>query len=185
MADDLMPAEGSPMKLKSLSILAVLALGCTAAFGQTTVKLGFLSHDQKTQYCDYEKLAIEKTTLVTGVHFVSTPGSTTCSEAAGDISGALIGVISDIPANSGLPVTGTVVTFADDTLAVQAVGGCGCAEYYVSILRPSTKEELENGVFGWVLYVNGLGTPALGNFGFTTKELGNDNANSLHTFDVF
>jgi hypothetical protein len=173
------------MRSTSSRLIAVLLLSCTAVFAQTTVKLGFLGHDQKTQYCDYEKLTIEKTTVVTGVHFVSTPESQTCSEPAGDISGAIIGVISDIPASSGLPVTGTVATFADDTLAVQAVGGCGCAEYYVSILRPSTKEELQNGVFGWVLYVNGLGTPALQNFGFTTKELGNDNANSLHTFDVF
>jgi hypothetical protein len=174
------------MRSTSFRIIAVLLLSCTAAFGQAIVKLGFLSHDQKTQYCDYEKLMIEKTTLVTGVHFVSSsPESQTCNEPAGDISGAIIGVISNIPANSGLPVTGTVATFADDTLAVQAVGGCGCAEYYVSILRPSTEEEVQDGVFGWVLYANGLGTPALVNFGFTTKELGNDNANSLHTFDVF
>ena len=173
------------MKLKSCAVVTLLVLSCSAAFGQTTVKLGFLSHDKQTQYCDYEKVTVEKSTVVTGVHFISAPGSTTCFNEPG-LNGTMAGLQVNIPANSGLPVTGTVATFADNTYDQQGgyMGACGCAEYYVSILRPSTAKEIQNNQYGWALYTNFGGTASLQNYGFTTKELGNDNENSSRTFDL-
>ena len=168
------------MKFPSLTIIAVLVLSCTAAFGQTTVKLGFLSHDKQTQYCDFEKLTVEKSSVVTGIHFAGQ--SNTC---AGN-NGVMAGVVANIPATSGLTVTGPVATFADNTYDQQQgyMGACGCAEMYVSKLRPSTAAELKAGVFGWALYTNFGGTAALQNFGFTTKQLGNNGENQANTFDL-
>jgi hypothetical protein len=168
------------MRLTSLSIIAVLVLSCTAAFGQTTVKLGFLSHDKQTQYCDYEQITITGS-VVTGIHFAG--NSNTC--AGVQPNGFMAGLVATIPASSGLTVTGTVATFADNTYdqGQGYMGACGCAEYYASKLRPSTAVELQSGVFGWALYTNFGGTAALTNFGFTTKRLRNNNANSAHTFD--
>ena len=173
------------MKWTRSSMIAALVLSCTAALGQTTVKLGFLSHDQQTQYCDYEQLTVEKSTVVTGTHFISAAGSVTCFNEPG-FNGVMAGLVANIPATSGLTVTGTVATFADNTYDQQQgyMGACGCAEYYVSRLRPSTATEIQNNVFGWALYTNFGGTAALQNFGFTTKELGNNNANSADTFDL-
>jgi len=173
------------MKPKSLTIIVLLLLSCSAAFGQTTVKLGFLSHDKQTQYCDYEQLTVGKNLVVTGVHFISAPGSVTCFNEPG-FNGVMAGIATNIPPTSGLTVTGTVATFADNTYDQQQgyMGACGCAEYYVSKLRPSTAQEMQDGVFGWALYTNFGGTAALQNFGFTTKQLGNDNANSADTFDL-
>lgn len=173
------------MKLTRSTIIAVLFLSCTAAFGQTTVKLGFLSHDKQTQYCDFERLTVEKNLVVTGVHFISASGSVTCFNEPG-FNGVMAGLVTSFPANSGLPVTGTVATFADNTYDQQQgyMGACGCSEYYVSILRPSTAAEKNSGKFGWALYTNFGGTAALQNFGFTTKQLGNNNANSADTFDL-
>ena len=174
------------MKLTSSSIIALLVLSCTAAFGQTTVKLGFLSHDKQTQYCDYVQITVEKTTVVTGTHFISASGSTTCFNEPG-LNGTMAGLETSILASSGLPVTGTVATFADNTYDQQGgyMGACGCSEYYVSKLRPSTPAEIENNVYGWALYTNFGGTAALQNFGFTTKELGNNNENSEDSFYVY
>ncbi|HXZ41765.1 MAG TPA: hypothetical protein VEG68_13560 [Terriglobales bacterium] len=174
------------MKLTSSSIIAVLVLSCTAAFGQTTVRLGFLSRDKVTQYCDYVQITVKKSTVVTGTHFISTPGSTTCFNEPG-LNGTMAGLATSIPASSGLPVTGTVATFADNTYDQQGgyMGACGCSEYYVSKLRPSTPDEIENNVYGWALYTNFGGTAALQNFGFTTKELGNNNENSEDSFYVY
>jgi hypothetical protein len=173
------------MKLTSSTIIAVLVLSCSAAFAQTTVKLGFLSHDKQTQYCDFEKLTVQKSSVVTGVHFISATGSQTCFNQPG-LNGVMAGIATKIPAASGLPVTGTVATFADNTYDQQQgyMGACGCAEYYVSKLRPSTAAELEAGQFGWALYTNFGGTAALQNFGFLTKQVGNNNANSADTFDL-
>jgi len=173
------------MKLTSSTIVAVLVLSCIAAFGQT-VQLGFLSHDKQTQYCDYEQLTIEKGSVVTGTHFISASGSTTCFNEPG-LNGTMAGLETSILASSGLPVTGTVATFADNTYDQQGgyMGACGCSEYYVSKLRPSTPAEIENNVYGWALYTNFGGTAALQNFGFTTKELGNNNENSEDSFYVY
>jgi len=137
------------MKLKGSICAAVLLLSC-AAFGQT-VKLGFLDHDKKTQYCDYIQLTVEKTGVVTGTHYPTASGS----------------------------------TFADDTLDELGgyMGACGCSYYYVTKLRPSTPEEIKNNVYGWVVYDNFGGTASVLTYGFTTKELGNDDQNALSTYD--
>jgi hypothetical protein len=174
------------MRSTSSKIIVVLLLSCTAAFAQTTVKLGFLSHDQKTQYCDYVKLTVEKNLIVTGVHYISPPKSTTCFNEPG-LNGTMAGVEANIPATSGLTVTGTVATFADNTNDQQGAysGACGCSEYYVSILRPSTSQEIEDGVYGWALYTNFGGYAALQNFGFTTAELGNDDTTSELSFGTY
>jgi hypothetical protein len=168
------------MKLASLSIIAVLVLSGTAAFGQVTVKLGFLSHDKHTQFCDFEQLTVEKNLVVSGVHFAGQ--SNTC---AGN-NGVMAGLVVNIPASSRLTVTGTVATFADNTFDQQQgfMGACGCAEMYVSRLRPSTAAEVQAGVFGWALYTNFGGTAALQNFGFTTTKLSNNETNQAHTFDL-
>ncbi len=106
------------MKLTSLSIVAVLVLSCTAAFGQTTVKLGFLSHDQQTQYCDYVQITVEKTSIVSGVHYIAATGSESCFNEPG-YNGVMAGIVTNIPLTSGPVVTGTVTTFADDTYQQQ------------------------------------------------------------------
>lgn len=171
------------MKLTSSTITAVLVLSCTTAFGQKTVNLGFLSHNQQTQYCDYVQITVEKDLVVTGTHFTAQSDSTTCFYEPG-LNGIMAGLETTFPASSGLIVTGTVATFADNTYDQQGgyAGACGCAFYYVSKLRPSTPQELQDGVYGWAMYTNFGGTAALQNFGFTTKELGNDNANPDKTF---
>jgi hypothetical protein len=173
------------MKSASSSVIAVLVLSCAAALGQTTVKLGFLDHDKQTQYCDYEQLTVEKgTAIVTGTHFPAVSGSTTCYSSPG-LTGTITGLVTSFPANSGLLVTGTVATFADDTYDRLGgyMGACGCTYYYVTRLRPSTPEEIQNNVFGWAVYDNFGGTASLLFYGFTTKQLGNNDANSDATFN--
>lgn len=172
------------MKLKSSTVIAVLLLSCVAAFGQT-VNLGFLNHDKQTQYCDYEQLTVEKGgVVVTGTHFPAASGSTTCYSSPG-LTGTITGLVTSFPASAGVPVTGTVATFADDTYDRLGgyMGACGCTYYYVSKLRASTPEEIQNNVYGWAAYDNFGGTASLLNFGFTTKQLGNNNENAEATYD--
>src|SRR5277367_3944583 len=124
-------AEGAPMKLKSSIGIAVLLLSCVAAFGQN-VKLGFLDHDKQTQYCDYVQIAVAKTGVVSGTHYPTAQGSTTCF--TNGVTGTMAGLVAMYPANSGFLVTGTVATFADDTLDELGgyAGACGCSYYYVT-----------------------------------------------------
>lgn len=173
------------MKLKISTIVAVMILSCVAAFGQT-VKLGFLDHDKQTQYCDYVKLTVEKgSAIVTGTHYPAVSGSTTCF--TNGVTGTITGLEAFFPASSYLLVTGTVATFADNTLDELGgyQGACGCTYYYVSKLRASTTEEIQNNVYGYAVYDNFGGTASLLNYGFTTAQLGNNNENSLATYDEF
>jgi hypothetical protein len=172
------------MKSKTSIAVAVLVLSCTAAFGQTSVKLGFLDHDKQTQYCDYEQLTVEKGGMVvTGTHYPTVSGSTTCF--TNGVTGTITGLVANFPASSGMLVTGKVATFADDT--EDALGGfqgaCGCTYYYVSRLRASTPEEIQNDVYGYAVYDNFGGTASLLDFGFTTEQLGNNNENAEATYD--
>jgi hypothetical protein len=166
------------MKLKSWMILALLAFGCSAAFAQN-VSLGFLSFDQKTQYCDFEALTVQKP-AVSGVHTINTQAP------CGLYNGVMAGLIVNIQAGSGVPVTGTVATLADSSVDAQFYGSgyCGCILYYVTQLQPSTRQQIKKGQAGWALYDNFGGGTALVNFGFTTKTLGNGGQNTNFSFPM-
>lgn len=179
-----MLAEVIPMKLKISTIAAVMVLSCVTAFGQT-VNLGFLDHDKQTQYCDYEQLTVEKGgVVVTGTHYSAASGSSTCFSEPG-LTGTITGLKTSFPAGSDMLVTGTVATFADDTYDRMGgyMGACGCTYYYVSKLRASTAEEIDNNVYGWAAYDNFGGTATLLRYGFTTTQLGNNNENEEDTYD--
>ncbi len=166
------------MKLAIATLMAVLVLSCSAAFAQT-VSLGFLDHDKKTQYCDYVQITVEKPPVITGNHLIDQAPPCFAN------TGVIAGVEANIPAKSGLAVTGAVATFADNTYDNQQgyMGACQCSEFYVTKLRPSTSTEIQSNIYGWALYTNFGGTATLQKFGFTTKQLGNNGDNSLDTFD--
>lgn len=169
------------MKFKISTVIAVLLFSCVAAFGQT-IKLGFLDHDKQTQYCDYEQLTIEKAgVVVTGTHYTSTSQYGPCYNGP---TGTITGLVTSFSARQGLLVTGTVATFADNTYDQQSgyMGACGCSYYYVSKLRPSTTEEIQNNVYGWALYDNFGGTATLLRYGFTTAQVGNNDENAKATY---
>jgi hypothetical protein len=160
--------------MKALATIALLVLGGSAAFGQAkaaTYNLGFLSYDQKTQYCDYEQLTVTAPTAV-GVHNIQAPD---CSVE--DQNGVMVGVQVTIPATSTLPVTGSVYALADNTgdAYIGSGGGfaCGCAFLYLTKLMPATPEQLQNGgPYGWAFYYTFGGEQFLGSYGFLTKTLG-------------
>jgi hypothetical protein len=156
---------GSSMKVKVLFIIALFALGCTAAFGQSYA-LGFLSNDQSKQYCDYETFAVAKP-YAAGTH-VLTVG---CSEA---YDAPMIGFMGTIPATSGAPVTGAVVLLADGVIDAQYQTYSGLQAIWVTKTKASTKAQLAKGIFGWSFYydLGGNGTDYLGNYGFLTTHLG-------------
>ena len=174
------------MKLKGLAILVLCFLGSSSAFAQKTpanpVSLGFLSYDETTQYCDYEVLTVTGP-VATGVHNIQDQG---CSVE--DQNGVMTGVLTDIPASTGLPITGPVYVMADNTgdAFIGSGGGfaCGCAFLYITKLKPATKQELQSGgPFGWAFYYTFGGESALGSYGFLTKQLGS--SNGVDSFGVY
>jgi len=48
--------EEIPLTLKSLAVITLLVLGCSAAFGQGSFTLGFTSAGDLNLYCNYEEI---------------------------------------------------------------------------------------------------------------------------------
>ena len=169
------------MRLKSLAVITLLFLGCSAAFGQKHSSLGFLSYDKTIQYCDYEVLTV-KPPFAAGVHNLQgCPGGSSGN-------GIMVGVATgDLTAASGSKVTGKAYAFADNAVEVGYNGGfaCGCAVLYITKLKAATAAELKAGApFGWELYYSLYpGEEFFGTYGFLTKQLGGSNPNEA-TFNV-
>src|ERR1035438_10871196 len=96
-------------RLTGLVVMSLFVLGCSSAFGQGGIVLGFLANDGVSQYCDYEAFLNSPVPYAAGVHFLK----------ACDIpyDGTLIGFKGNIPASTGLPVTGGgIYLLADNSL---------------------------------------------------------------------
>jgi len=170
--------EEKTMKPRSLAIVTLLLLVCSAAFGQKTYSLGFLSYDQKTQYCDYEVLTVNPPNAG-GVHNIQ--------NSCEFYNGAMVGLQAKIATDSGAPVTGMVYIMADNSIDAQIDGGgyCGCVLLYVTKTTPATPTQLKaGGPFGWAFYFTlGDGSDYLGNYGFLTRQLGGPPNN--YSFDAY
>lgn len=158
------------MKMKSLLVIALFVLGCTAAFGQT-FSLGFLSYDQSIQYCDYETIA-EFAPFAAGSHVLTTG----CGYP---YDGAMVGLKASVPASTGLPVTGGGLAMADNVIDAESLAYTGLEIMWFTKTKASTKGQLKNGKFGWQFFLTfGGGSDYLGNYGFLTTQLGPAKANA-------
>jgi hypothetical protein len=151
------------LKLKSLLLVTLLVVGCSAAFGQS---LGFEAYDGVTQFCDYEVLSVSAP-FAAGVHNLTT----VCGFP---YDGSMVGFKGSIPASTGQPLTGGMYALADNTFDAEYAYFTGLQINWVTKLVPSTKGQIKNGKFGWAFYYNagGPGSSYLGNFGFLTSTLG-------------
>lgn len=148
------------MKLKSLAVITLLVLGCSAAFGQT-YSFGFLSYDPVIQFCDYEIFAVQAP-YAGGIHNMTT----VCGNP---IDGVMVGLMTTIPATSGAPVTGQVIAFADNTFDAQAEYFSGCQIDWVTRTKPDTKRLFH---YGWSFYYScGGGGEYLGNYGYLSATI--------------
>ena len=152
------------MKIKTLLVVALFVLGCTAAFGQT-FSLGFESYDQSIQYCDYETIT-EFAPFAAGTHVLTTG----CGYP---YDGAMVGLKASVPLATALPVTGGGLALADNVIDASSLTFTGLEVMWFTKTHASTKNQINNGKFGWQFFLTfGGGSDYLGNFGFLTTHLG-------------
>ena len=121
------------MKLKSLAVITFLILCCGAAFGQT------YSFAFGQNSCEYETFTVAGS-VAAGTDFLTGCGNST--------DGVMVGFAVDLPANSGLPVTGKVVVFADNNLDAYSASYSDCQIILVTRTKASSKR------YGWVDYAS-------------------------------
>jgi hypothetical protein len=147
------------LKLKSLAVITLLVLGCSAAFGQS-FSLGFLGYNG-TQYCDYEVINVTAP-YAAGTHNLT-------SVCGLPVDGVMVGLTGYIGLNSGATVVGNVVELADNTFDAQYQSYTGCQIDWI------TKKKASRLLYhyGWALYLTcGGGGDYLGNYGYLTTQLG-------------
>ena len=133
------------MKLKSLAVITLLVLGCSAAFGQS-FSLGFLGWNG-TQYCDYE---------VVNVSAPYAAGTHNLTFVCGlPVDAVMVGFQAAIPSKSGALITGYVLEMADNTFDASYQAYTGCQIDWVT----KTKASVYLYHYGWAFYYSCSGGP--------------------------
>lgn len=94
------------MKLKSLLVVALFVLGCTAAFGQTFT-FGFENYDGSVIYCNYEIFTIQDADYLAAGTDNLTVG------CLAPVDAVMVGVKTSVPLAAGLGQTGKAYGMAD------------------------------------------------------------------------
>jgi hypothetical protein len=151
--------EENPLKLKSMAVITLLVLGCSAAFGQS-FSLGFLGYNG-VQYCDYEVVNVSAP-YAGGTHNLT-------SVCGAPVDGVMVGFTSYIGFNTGAAVLGNVVEMADNTFDASYQAYTGCQIDWVTKSKPSRL--LFH--YGWAIYYScSGGSDYLLNYGYLTTQLG-------------
>ena len=147
------------MKLKSLAVITLLVLGCSAAFGQS-FSLGFLGYNG-VQYCDYEVVNVSAP-FAGGTHNLT-------SVCGLPVDAVMAGFTAFLNFKSGAKVVGNVVEMADNTFDASYQSYSGCQIDWVTKTKPSVYLYQ----YGWAIYYScSGGTDYLLNYGYLTTQLG-------------
>ena len=147
------------MKLKSLAVITLLVLGCSAAFGQS-FSLGFLGYNG-VQYCDYEVVNVSAP-FAGGTHNLT-------SVCGLPVDAVMVGFTAFLNFKSGAKVVGNVVEMADNAFDASYQSYSGCQIDWVTKTKPSRLLF----VYGWAIYYSCTGgSDYLLNYGYLTTQLG-------------
>ncbi len=152
------------MKLKSLAVIAVLVLGCSAAFAQTSYSFGFLSQSAVNEYCNYETFEVGG-----GGNFYLQGYDVLSACPYSTISGAAIaGFKINVPVSAFAPVNGSAYVYADQIY--DAYSNAYTGEQWIVITK-TAPTKLKFGNESWAGYIGFFGYEFLGNYGFLSNNL--------------
>jgi hypothetical protein len=121
-------------------ITLFVVLGCSAAFAQGSVTLGYMDSTGTFLYCNYEDFGAGSP-LAAGIDVLQFCGPFP--------DGTLIGFQANIPNAAGLPVKGPVYWLADSLLDAEVGGYLGIQAVQVTQTKASKNH------FGWEVLENG------------------------------
>jgi hypothetical protein len=155
--------EEIPLKLKSLVVMTLLVLGCTAAFAQGSGTLGFTSAGGSFLYCNYEEFAYGGSN---NYYFSGIDNLTTACFAPVDAT--ILGVKTIISKLDNAPVqNGPAYAYADNIYDAFGEYFTGDQWFVVTQIKPSRLIHH----YGWVGYVGFDGYEFLGNYGYLSASI--------------
>jgi hypothetical protein len=156
--------EEIPLKLKSLVVITLLVLGCSAAFGQN---LGFLDYTGGVEYCNWESLNI-----IPGYANFYVQGYDVLSSCPySPVGGASInGFKISVPKTADAPLSGASYVYADQLY--DAYYGFWTGLQWVVITKTKAPTKIKSTTpFSWAGYVGEVGYEFLGNYGFLSNTI--------------
>jgi hypothetical protein len=159
--------QEDPLKLKSLAVLTVLVLGCSAAFAQGSFVLGFTSAGDLGLYCNYEEIQYG------GSNNFYMQGIDNLQDACfAPVNATVEGVKVSISAADGAPVlSGPAYAYADNIIDADSGGYTGLQWFVITQTKPS--KLLRH--WGWVGYLGFSGLEFLGNYGYLSASIPGNN----------
>jgi hypothetical protein len=155
--------EENPLKLKSLVVITLFVLGCSAAFAQGSATLGFENYGGTFLYCNYE--------IITwgGPNNFYLQGTDNLETACFAAQNATVeGVKVPVPLADGAPVHGgTVYAYADNLIDAFSATYTGEQWFVLTKIKPSTL--LHN--YGWAGYLGVSGYEFLDNYGYLSASI--------------
>lgn len=152
------------MKLKSLAIIVLLVVGCSAAFAQTSYSFGFLSSSGVNEYCNYEQFTVggRANFYLQGYDVL-----TMCPSSP--VAGAAInGFAISVPIAAFAPVHGKAYVYSDQIF--DAYYGAWTQEQW-TVITKTAPGAIQFGKADWAGYIGFFGYEFLGNYGFITATL--------------
>ena len=145
-----------------LVVTVLLVLGCSAAFAQQNVVLGFLASDGVSQYCDIETLVISPP-YASGIHMNPACGFSP--------DATLVGFRGSILPVAHLPVTGGQTYLLADS-GLDAICNCFTGEQAI-LVTATIPVNPKKPKFGWEYLYNTYESfnSYLGNWGYLTATL--------------
>ncbi len=146
------------MKLKSLAVITLLVLGCSAAFAQGSAVLGFASEGDLGLYCNFEEIQWggSNNFYIQGIDDL-------VDGCFAEVNATVEGVKVSIAALDGSPVlTGPAYAYADNIYDAFDLAYTGDQWFVITQTKPS--KLLKH--FGWAGYAGFSGLEFLGNWGY-------------------
>ncbi len=159
--------EEIPLKLKSLAVITLLVLGCSAAFAQGSFTLGFASAGDLGLYCNYEEI-----TYGGSNNFYMQGIDNLTAGCFLPINATIEGVAIKILPVDGAPIrynggAAGVYGYADNIYDAEFESYSGFQWFVLTQSVPSTRLKQ----YGWVGYAGFSGLEFLGNYGYLSASI--------------
>jgi hypothetical protein len=152
------------LKLKTLAVITILVLGCSAAFAQGSATLGFTDYTDSILYCNYEIFSWGGNA---NFYMQGQDNLANCTTATGVPAATVEGVAVSVPKAAGAPVSGLAYAGADGL--IDAIYGTYTGEQWFVITK--TKPSIYLKVYGWVGYLGYNGYELFGNYGYLSASI--------------
>jgi hypothetical protein len=176
--------EGTSVKIKSLAVIAILVLGCSAALAQNSYSFGFLSASGVGEYCNYESFTTggHDNFFLQGYDVLSA-----CPyEPNAGVNASIEGLAISVPTSAFTPLHGKAYVYADQE--IDAYYGAYTGEQWMVVTKTAVNASNNFDNRNWVGYIGIVGYEFLGNYGFlsnTIPEVGKANVMRKSTSSAF